>query len=162
MINNNKKKKAKKKKPSGTQRAIDQFMKTNGQSSTVKEKRSIWNRGSVVHVIIPQNRKNANTNHHPVSLSVRQVSKMGKQPSCSCCHQAIGRDEWHTINIGYKISTQDTGIHKRNLRTQCHYHLNSFQLLTRLEKEQLLSIVHGNGSLPKSVKEKLQALLDEQ
>jgi len=41
MINNNKKKKAKKKKPSGTQRAIDQFMKTNGQSSTVKEKRSI-------------------------------------------------------------------------------------------------------------------------
>jgi hypothetical protein len=54
----------------------------------------------------------------------------------------------------------DIGSQEKKWTTQHHYHLNCFQLLTRNEQEQLLSIVNKNNSVGENVKEELQQFLE--
>jgi hypothetical protein len=56
---------------------------------------------------LPQKTKNNKLRENSLGLSVKQVSKMGKQQSCMYCHQNIDRNEWHTVNVGYQQHLQD-------------------------------------------------------
>jgi hypothetical protein len=104
------------------------------------------------------NRKSSTS---PMGISVKQVAARGKIPNCQYCRKNIARGKWHTVNVSYKYSSQNTDEEKKQWRSQRHYHLGCFQSLNKKEQQQLFSIVNANSDIDESEKDSLDNALKE-
>ena len=84
---------------------------------------------------------------HTMGISISEVAKKGKQPSCMYCYQPIGRGVWHTIKTAK--------IKDKQWNSSRHYHFECINHLSDNKQKQLLAIVAASSYIDNTVREQL-------